>query len=230
MMRRVFATFLLVAVMFFPLFVFATAQQGDILLLKGKQYFIYTNPLRAYLEKNPGKLPKSQVISSSNWRGYVATWGVKDDRFVLTDIGILQPVHKPGEAVFSTELRSVMLEMFPGQKEVVADWFTGHVIVPDGKLVNYVHMGYASTYEKYIILTVKNGAVIRNWTADTAAFIRFRDAQFAAYKKTDAYRAALDEITQKEGEEKGMSAKQREEFLREFYSETYMSIIFDELR
>ena|SRR5215472_6409569 len=228
MIRRVLATFLLVAVMFFPLFVFATAQRGDILLLKGKQYFIYTNPLRAYLVKNPGKLPKSEVISSSNWRGYVATWAVKDGRFVLTDISILQSVHKPGEAGFSTELRSVMLEMFPEQMEVVADWFTGHVIVPDGKLVNYVHMGYASTYEKCIILTVKNGVVIRDWTADTAAFIRFRDAQFAAYKKTDAYRAALDEITQEEGEEKGMSAKQKEEFLREFYSETYMSIIFDE--
>jgi len=51
MIRRVLATFLL-AVMFFPAFVFATAQQGDILLLNGKQYFIYTNPLRAYLERN----------------------------------------------------------------------------------------------------------------------------------------------------------------------------------
>jgi hypothetical protein len=122
-----------------------------------------------------------------------------------------------------------MLEMFPGQKEVVADWFTGHVIVPDGKLVNYVRMGYASTYEKYIILTVKSGVVTRNWSADTAAFIRFRDTQFAAYKKTDAYRAALDEITREEqGEEKGMSTKQKEEFLREFYSEDYMSIVFDE--
>lgn len=230
MMRRVFKTCLLVAVMLSPLFVFATAQEGDILLLKGKRYFIYTNPLRAYLEKNPGKLPKSEVISTSNWRGHVATWGVQNDRFVLTDVRILQSVHKPGEAGFSTELHSVMLEMFPGQREVVADWYTGHVIVPDGKLVNYVHMGYASTYEKYIILTVKNGTVIRNWTADAAAFIRFRDAQFAAYKKTDAYRAALAEIAQKKGDDKGMSAKQEEEFLREFYSETYMSIILDEPR
>jgi hypothetical protein len=213
--------------MSFPLFVFATAQRGDILVLKGKKYSIYTNPLRAFLDKNPGKLPKSNIVSTSNWRGYVATWEVKDDRFVLTDVGILQSVNKPGEAGLSTELRSVMPEMFPGQKEVVAEWFVGHVIIPDGKLINYVHMGYASTYEKYIILTVKNGVVIRNWTADTAAFVRFRDAQFAAYKKTDEYRAALDQAA-KESKENGMSPKQEEEFLREFYSETYMTMIFDE--
>jgi hypothetical protein len=224
-MRKVIATFLFIAVIAFPLFLYATAQQGDILFLNGKKYFIYTNPLRAFLDKNPGKLPKSDAISSSNWRGYVATWGVKDDRFVLTDVGILRSNNKPGEAGLSTELHSAMSEMFPAQKEVVADWFTGHVIVPDGKLVNYVHMGYASTYEKYIILKVKNGIVIRNWTADTAAFIKFRDAQFASYKKTDEFRIALKQIHRE-----ARKQDEEEEFLREFYSETYMSMIFDEPR
>jgi hypothetical protein len=48
----------------------ATAQQGDILVLNGKQYFIETNPLEPFLKQNPDKLPKSDVVSSSLWRGY----------------------------------------------------------------------------------------------------------------------------------------------------------------
>jgi len=76
-MRKAIATALFLAVMSFSFFAFATAQQGDVLVLKGKKYFIYTNPLRVFLEQNPGKLPKSDVVSSANWRGYVATWGVK---------------------------------------------------------------------------------------------------------------------------------------------------------
>jgi len=200
------------------------------MLLNGKKYSIYTNPLRAYLSKNPRKLPRSEIVSSSNWRGYVATWEVRDDRFVLTDVAILHSVSKPSQAGFSTELHSVMQEMFPAQREVVAEWFTGHVVVPDGKLVNYVHMGYASTYEKYIILTVKNGVVVRNWTIDTAEFVKFRNAQFVAYKRTDQYRTALDKIAKEEGNERGMTAKQKEEFLYEFDSEMYMSMIFDEPR
>src|SRR6267154_322237 len=229
-MRKAIATALFLVVMSFSFFAFATAQQGDVLVLKGKQYFIYTNPLRVFLEQNPGKLPKSDVVSSSNWRGYVATWGVKDDRLVLTDVGVLQAVTKPGESGFSTELHSAMSDFFPGQKQVVASWFTGHIIIPRGKVVNYVHMGHASTYENYIILRVEKGVVTRNWTANTASFIRFRDSQFAAYKKTEEYRTALVETAKEANKSEGLSAKKNEEFLREFYSETYLSMIFDKPR
>jgi hypothetical protein len=226
-MRKTIAAVLFLASMSFAFFAFATAQQGDVLVWKGKKYFIYTNPLRAFLETNPGKLPKSDVVSTSNWRGYVATWAVNDDRLVLTDVGVLQAFTKPGEGGFSTELRSVISELFPGQKEVVASWFTGHVIIPDGKIVKYVHMGYASTYENYIILRVEKGVLIRNWTANTAAFIRFRDSQFAAYKKTVEYRVALAETAKEASKSEGFTAKVNEEFLREFYSETYLSMVFD---
>ena len=211
-------------VVLFAIFLFATAQEGDILLLDGKKYFIYTNPLAPFLQKNPGKLPRPEVTSSSNWRGYIATWAVKNDRLVLVDVEMKHAVTKPGEQGFSTEPRSVMSEMFPGQKDVLADWFSGHVVIPDGELVHYVHMGYASIYEKYILLRVENGVVTRKWKADTAGFIKFRDAQFSAYKKTEEYRQALERAN-KEG---SMSSEQNEEFLREFYSERYMSMIFDE--
>ena len=206
------------------IFVFATAQEGDILILDGKKYSIYTNPLEPFLRKNPEKLPKPEVISTANWRGYIATWEVKNDRLVLVDVEMRHAITKHGERDFSTELRSVMSEMFPGQKEILADWFSGHVIIPNGDLVQYVHMGYASTYEKYILLRVERGLVTRKWEADTAGFIKFRDAQFAAYKKTEEYRQAL-ERTSKGGSRNSM---QNEEFLREYYSERYMSMIFDE--
>src|SRR5262249_36872506 len=88
-------------VVLFAIFLFATAQEGDILLLDGKKYFIYTNPLAPFLSKNPGKLPKSDVVSSNNWRGYVATWEVKSDRLVLVDVGIEHAISKPGEQGFS---------------------------------------------------------------------------------------------------------------------------------
>ena len=204
----------------------ATAQRSDNLRLDGKLYAIFTNPLAPYLRENPDKLPKSEVISTSLWRGYVATWEIKNQLLLLADVEILQSVSKPGEAGRSTELKSVMGQMFPGEKEVVAHWFSGHIIIPDGKLVNYVHMGYASTYEKYILIRVEKGAVTRQWKTDAEGFVKFRDAQFEAYKKTEEYRKALVDSS-KEG---GMSRKENEEFLRQYYSERYMSMIFDNPR
>ncbi len=205
---------------------FATAQQGDKLLIDGKEYAIFTNPLEPYLQENPEKLPKSDVVSTGLWRGYVATWEVRNQNLLLVDVEILQSVKKPGESEFSTELKSVMAQMFPGEKEVPARWFSGNMIVPDGKPVRYVHMGYASTYEKYILMRFEKGAVTRQWKTDAEGFIRFRNAQFEAYKKTAEYQKALAEAT-KEG---GMSPKENEEFLRQYYSERYMSMIFENSR
>src|SRR3954452_9909483 len=77
-MSRMAKLFLLATIACCSILVFATAQQGDVLRLNGKKYFIYTNPLKLYLQENPGKLPKSEVISTGLWRGYIATWEVKD--------------------------------------------------------------------------------------------------------------------------------------------------------
>jgi hypothetical protein len=203
---------------------FATAQQGDKLRIDGKTYVIFTNPLEPYLEKNPDKLPKSEVVSTGLWRGYVATWEVKEQRLMLVDVSILKSMPDKSGSGFSPELTSVLEQMFPGQKEVPAEWFTGNIVVPDGKLVSYVHMGYASTYQKYILLRVEKGAITRQWKTDADGFIKFRNAQFAAFKKTEEYRKAFAEAA-KQGD---MSPKQNEEFLREYYSGEYTAMIFDQ--
>jgi hypothetical protein len=121
-----------------------------------------------------------------------------------------------------------MSTLFPGEKRVQADWFTGYIIIPDGKLVKYVHMGYGSTFESYIMLRVERGVVTRNWKANTKAFMEFCNAQFAAYKNTDEYRKALDELAADDAQKGNVwNAAKTEEFLREIDSERYMSMIFE---
>jgi len=40
-------------------------------------------------------------------------------------------------------------------------WFTGKLRVPQGELLQYVHMGYSSTYEKELVITVEAGKVVK---------------------------------------------------------------------
>jgi hypothetical protein len=209
-----------------------TAQIGDSLILDGKRYEIFTNPLKAYIEADPARHPHRFTprkderdlppMSTGNWRGYIATWEIVGDTLVLTDVETLQSVEPEKESSSTTDYRSVFEGMFPGQQQVLAAWFTGHIVIPDGKLVNYVHMGYASTFEKYLILRVEKGVLVRRWTADTKSFLKFRDAQFAAFQKTAEYRDAL-----KDSMKDGTKRSDAEEFLREFYSEDYLSAIYD---
>lgn len=201
----------------------ATAQMGDVLLVDGQQYSMQTEPLEPFLTNNRDRLPVSNVASTANWRGYIATWEIKEDRLLLTDIAI--QMEKPGAQHLETEYRSVLSAVFPDQSHIIADWFTGHLIVPAGKLKDYVHSGYASTFEKYLVITVRNGVVTGRWQLGYPAFVKFRDLQFLAYKKTVEYQAALARATS--GEEP-MSPQRAEEFLRRTHAEEYMSRIFEE--
>ena len=50
-----------------------------------------------------------------------------------------------------------MSEILGPDGRAFADWFTGELCCPQGKMVKYVHMGYFSKYESYLILDIVEG-------------------------------------------------------------------------
>ena len=51
--------------------------------------------------------------------------------------------------------------MFPGYPErVFAHWYSGRIRVPRGKLLKYVHAGYASIYERDLLLDFERGVLV----------------------------------------------------------------------
>ena len=42
---------------------------------------------------------------------------------------------------------------------VFADWYTGEIRVPHGKMIEYVHAGYASKHERYLLINIVHGVV-----------------------------------------------------------------------
>lgn len=201
----------------------ATAQSPDLLEMDGKTYRISTNPLAPFLAANPGRLPKPEIISTGLWRGYIATWSVEGKRLLLKDVRMLTKAYTDTKADESQRYRSVLEPMFgyPGPKP--AKWFTGHLIVPTGELVDYVHMGYGSTYSSYVVLTIVQGELRERRNLSAEAFLKFRRKQYEAYRKTPEYAKARADATA-DGTE--MPEEQLEDFLFQFTSEEYLSRIF----
>ena len=51
--------------------------------------------------------------------------------------------------------------MFPGFPDrVFAHWYSGTVRIPQGKQLEYVHMGYASKFERDLFLDIERGVVV----------------------------------------------------------------------
>ncbi|QHT68058.1 hypothetical protein GXP67_16130 [Rhodocytophaga rosea] len=59
----------------------------------------------------------------------------------------------------NADLKKLFPELYQEGK-VEAGWFSGDIKIPKGKLLRYVHMGYMSTYEKELVISIENGLVI----------------------------------------------------------------------
>jgi hypothetical protein len=141
---------------------YATAQVPDIIVYEGKKYALIVNPLEPYFSIYPEKRPKNEIQSSNLWRGYRATFEIVNKELLLKDIEIVIFTGNIPDN-FKFEWKSILNEYINDVDILKINWFTGLLIIPYGKLINYVHMGYESIYENYIILEIKNGFFLKEY-------------------------------------------------------------------
>ena len=64
-------------------------------------------------------------------------------------------------------------KVFPGKtKPLKAEWFTGTLRIPQGKPIQYVHMGYQTIYEYDVFLRVQAGKVVDRQMVDNRGKVR----------------------------------------------------------
>lgn len=193
----------------------ATAQTPDAIRIDGKDYALNTNPLSQNPKMAKWKPPADASNSTANWRGYLAAWEIRDDQLLLNDVTIEtydESTEMYGQRTVAADFVSVV--------PATADWYTGALIIPEGELVDYVHMGYGSTYAQYRIYRIRQGRVLETLSLDQAEFEDYRDRKFAEFQQTGEYRAALAEAMADMG---GMRREQVVDFLKQFYSEQYLA-------
>lgn len=168
---------------------FGTAQAPDKIWYEGKLYDMQTNPLEPYFAKNPGKKPKTNSMTTSLSRGYIATFEFSNGGLYLRDIEM---------TILSTSqiyrFQSVLSEVVPDGQRLKIDWFNGLLVLPHGKPVSYVHMGYGSTFENYVLIEIAAGEFKQARTFNNKEYEAFKDRQFAEFKKTDDYKKLVNDM------------------------------------
>ena len=127
-----------------------TAQIAERLHYQGEDVAMCTNPLSDYFAMG-GFNPRFESNCTALWRGYVASWEIVDDRLYL--VGLTGTLEDGTDATLAT-----IFPEFPDR--VFAHWYSGTIRSPQGKLLEYVHMGYGSTYERDLFLDVERGVVV----------------------------------------------------------------------
>ena len=126
-----------------------TAQIGEKIYYQGQGYSMCSEPLHDYFSLG-GEKPDFMSPSTALWRGYTGTWEIVNDRLYLIELaGHL-------EGGFECTLETI----FPGFPDrVFAHWYSGTLRIPEGKMLEYVHQGYGSTYERDIKIKISRGCV-----------------------------------------------------------------------
>jgi hypothetical protein len=137
-----------------------TAQIPERIVYEGTEGFLFTNPLETWFSKDNPR-PEFASPHTACWRGYVASWEIKEDTLYLTDIKAWMRDEQGKAAPVGLE------QVFPGKaKPLKAEWFTGTLRIPRGKPIQYIHMGYQTIYEYDVFLRVEAGKVIDRHTVD----------------------------------------------------------------
>lgn len=133
-----------------------TAQIREILFWEGKRYEMHSEPLLPFLNlRAKMELPIGFVSSSSaNWRGYRGKWKLEEGKLWLLH---LTGYRWRGDGKF---VKSSLKEIFQTSDPVFADWYTGTLLIPYGKLQKYVHMGYESRYEAELSIAIEAGCMV----------------------------------------------------------------------
>jgi hypothetical protein len=126
-----------------------TAQRADIIIIEGKEYPLFTNPLEDYWTKKNPKPPIGLPVTSC-WRGYIATWEIIDNILYLIDITIRTPKGETG-----------LVYVFPDTTDKIkATWYSGELRIPQGDCLHYEHGGYESIYASDWFISIEKGEVV----------------------------------------------------------------------
>jgi len=151
-------------------FLSATPQVSDYLIYEGKTMPIFSNPLENYLELKGLSDIDRGCNSSSCWRGYIATWELKNNKLFLVKVeycGVLQSAGVYTGLDCDQNKTSDILTFLNNtfnSKSTFASWFSGNLIAPQGRLIEYIHSGYESVFEKEQYFEISKGNLVKTKT------------------------------------------------------------------
>jgi len=130
----------------------ATAQVPDILLHEGKERALCTTPFDSAPKEYRSQVP-FKPSHTGCWRGYQAWWSIVDGRLYLDRVE---------DCSFGDGEEWTASDLTGGREErLLADWYSGVLRVWDGEMLEYVHGGFGSVYERDLMLVIEKGVVTR---------------------------------------------------------------------
>lgn len=151
------------------------------MIYQGKFFRIADDPLETFPwpdNKRPWFEIAPGVMSTANYRGYLGLWEIREGLLFLAGLDSFAEKPESEKHKFNPDdektwawnpsddkERADLKKIFPSRFKdgrVFADWFTGIIRIPDGKILKYIHFDHASLFERDIFLHFEAGVLKRS--------------------------------------------------------------------
>jgi hypothetical protein len=92
--------------------------------------------------------------------------------------------------------RDVQSTLFPGRARVMADWYSGTLVIPQGAMLDTRGFADSVLYARYLLVIVQQGREVQRLRLDAMQYDAYRQARFRRYQQTPAYAAAMRELAE----------------------------------
>jgi hypothetical protein len=146
----------------------ASSQVPERIVVDGQQYEMLTQPLQPWLN-DPATSARFKPfqrpgVSTALGRGYRGTWAIRDDTLYLAaldnrgDEGPDAP--RPEHVIPLDALFSPATDRTAPDGAVPAYWYTGQLVIGQGKWTRPPGYGWNGKYERYLLIDVRQGRVL----------------------------------------------------------------------
>lgn len=123
-----------------------TTQAPDMIQIGSEQFLLLTYPLENYWIREGIKSPFLGYWTCCT-RGYIASWKIENDTLLLTEIN---EFYEKNPKIF-------MESIFPNVKYVVANWFSGTLIIGKSENIKTPPKGF---YQSSLHLELIEGQIV----------------------------------------------------------------------
>ena len=176
--------------------VLGTTQIPDILIYNGKEYRLLNYLMETYFDKNPNMRPKIEQCSTGLYRGYIATFEIKDNQLFLKDFVIMDD-KKDENGKWKTGWKSIINEVFPNQEYIKVNWIIGLIEVVSGEKNDWIKHSFDFDFDYYIVFEIDEGNLNKEKWFERKEYEIFKENQFQAFKETDEYRRLKIELLER---------------------------------
>lgn len=154
-----------------------TMQIPDKLHYNGEVYYLNQELLRGYFETFPEKKPESQIMTTALWRGYIATFELKDNQLFVKSLEIFEDLS------LNTKLVD---NLFPNKNKF--EWYSGLIRIDSDR-------GYWDDEEvnhQFEYLEIFKGDFVQKRSMNFEELNEFKKLQFEYFKTTALYETVYD--------------------------------------